>query len=282
VVRANWRVPALLGDIETARAAATGMADAPDPELRYQGAMAMAVLAQLDGDLDAALGWLDRAMRSAPTGNVGAWQPASEAIRLLLAVPDPTRAEDRIRAAERDALPPQRVFLSGARAIAAAQAGDSAESARARADFEQLLRRSPQPPPARQRLQADLEAAIAMAHDRPAEALGYLEGTHQPSRGLQPPGFLDLRFLEARALWLSGRGQEAQPLLLAVLEDASARLQSPLPWVRSLYLLGAIAREEGDDDAASDYFTRFVESWNNGSLDRDLVRDARVWLNRQD
>jgi cytochrome c-type biogenesis protein CcmH/NrfG len=46
-------------------------------------------------------------------------------------------------------------------------------------------------------------------------------------------------------------------------------------YVRSYYLLGQIALERGDLEAAREHYQRFLDYWASGDLDRDRVAQAK-------
>jgi serine/threonine protein kinase/TolB-like protein/tetratricopeptide (TPR) repeat protein len=276
-LRTGWRVHAMLGEIGLARRAAEELSEQPSGDARFEGNRALAVLAQFDGDVDSALDWYDQAAAAASARSSRAWQAEVEALRLLLSAPDSERADQRIvRLASIYRAPHHRALLVGAQALVAALQGRGSDADRLLREMEQLERRGPIAAGGRGRMAAQVRAAVALTRGDARAALQTLEGWG--SRSDTGPGLLDSRLLAAQALILLGNQPEARRALISLEQDAGAKLGAPVPFVRSLYYLGTLAWDNGDADRARAYFRRFVDSWGNGSLDRDRVQEARSFL----
>jgi TolA-binding protein len=73
----------------------------------------------------------------------------------------------------------------------------------------------------------------------------------------------------------SGDGEKAAEQLRRIVESGSKRVFRPEIYVRSYYLLGQIALEQGDLEEARTYYQRFLDHWADGDLDRDRVAQAK-------
>jgi tetratricopeptide (TPR) repeat protein/predicted Ser/Thr protein kinase len=114
---------------------------------------------------------------------------------------------------------------------------------------------------------ADWPAAIAgLSHAE--EALG-------PGFGAVSTDYSLVRSELARACEAAGRPDDAIAALRRITDSGVQRLITPLEYVRSLYHLGRLYEERGEVEAAQDHFRRFLEHWDQGDVDRDLVEDAR-------
>ena len=68
---------------------------------------------------------------------------------------------------------------------------------------------------------------------------------------------------------------QAQSRFERIVTSGLLRAGDPLPFVRSLYLLGQIHERKGDRAKAAEYYRRFVQYWGDGDIDRERVADAR-------
>lgn len=81
-------------------------------------------------------------------------------------------------------------------------------------------------------------------------------------------------FALGSAYLAAGKDADAAPQFQRIV-DSSARVATPIEFVRSLYFHGQIAERQGDRDKARAYYRRFVGYWSDGDIDRDRVAEAR-------
>jgi serine/threonine protein kinase/Flp pilus assembly protein TadD len=60
--------------------------------------------------------------------------------------------------------------------------------------------------------------------------------------------------------------------------DSRPHTFDPIAYVRSLYYLGRIHEELGDDAQARHFYQRFLDFWEDGDMDRDKVEEAQEFL----
>jgi len=84
-----------------------------------------------------------------------------------------------------------------------------------------------------------------------------------------------IRYAYARALVRIGSSDEAASVLESLVSNPQAVVHWPVPFVRSLYQLGAIYAATGKRDSAHILFRKFLRLWNDGDLDRLEVDEAR-------
>jgi DNA-binding winged helix-turn-helix (wHTH) protein/tetratricopeptide (TPR) repeat protein/TolB-like protein len=128
-----------------------------------------------------------------------------------------------------------------------------------------------------------LGAELAMARGDDAKAIEELEEAERllPPRGGiadETPQHVPVWYSLARINLDVGHTAEASRWLGKIVGSTTERLPWPIPYVRSLYLLGAIheAREEMDEAAL--FYGRFYTLWKDGDLDRDWIAHAERTL----
>ena len=82
----------------------------------------------------------------------------------------------------------------------------------------------------------------------------------------------------AEAYVAAGEPQHAAPLWRRIIASTDERLNHPIEYVRSFYRLAEHSASQGEDEAASDLYRRFLDHWQDGDLDRDLVAAAQRFL----
>jgi tetratricopeptide (TPR) repeat protein len=88
----------------------------------------------------------------------------------------------------------------------------------------------------------------------------------------------DFFFTLGSAYLDTGKDAEAATYFERIVKSGTLRANDPLPFVRSLYLLGQISEHKGDRAKAADYYRRFVQYWGDGDMDRERVAEARKKL----
>ena len=89
-----------------------------------------------------------------------------------------------------------------------------------------------------------------------------------------PSPHADLWFAAALANIKAGRDAEAAPLLERI-QSGYERQFSMETYARSFFLLGQIRERRGDGPRAREQYTRFLELWRDGDLERGWVAEAQ-------
>ncbi len=96
------------------------------------------------------------------------------------------------------------------------------------------------------------------------------------------PGFTneptDIRFALARAYRGVDRLDDAAVELRELIASGRNRSDRPIEYVRSFYLLGQLAEQQGQREEARRNYRRFVDYWADGDLDRDEIAHAQSFL----
>jgi serine/threonine protein kinase/tetratricopeptide (TPR) repeat protein/TolB-like protein len=86
-------------------------------------------------------------------------------------------------------------------------------------------------------------------------------------------------FFELGSAYLDAHDDvQGQARFERIVTSGMLRAGDPLPFVRSLYLLGQIHERKGDRAKAADYYRRFVQYWGEGDIDRERVADVKKKL----
>ena len=125
-----------------------------------------------------------------------------------------------------------------------------------------------------------LRGAIVLAEGDGSAAVEELEAAKSL---LSPNGgsleiAVDVHYDLARAYIANGKSQKARQELESVLEAGVIRIERPVRYVRSLYLLGEIAEAQGDREQARGFYQRFLDHWGDGDMDRERVEHARRFI----
>jgi len=167
-------------------------------------------------------------------------------------------------------------------ATAQAAAGHTAESAKTLARLETQVKQLPGRAELRRVHWA--RGRIALYRGAGAAAVRELRTAvamlprHGPPAG-PPSSHVDLWYDAAEALIEAGHDAEAGGLLERI-QEGHERVFGPDAWARSFYRLGEIYERRGDAARAREQYTRFVELWGGGDLERGWVEDARKKLGR--
>jgi len=114
-----------------------------------------------------------------------------------------------------------------------------------------------------------VHALIEVNHGSGAKALEYLKIATPYYQGLAA-----LRTLHGQAYLLNHQPQEAEKVLLPVLQLQHNGLEGPTPWLAQLYLARAYAME-GDKAKARTAYQDFLASWKNADPDLPLLAAAK-------
>jgi serine/threonine protein kinase/tetratricopeptide (TPR) repeat protein len=95
-----------------------------------------------------------------------------------------------------------------------------------------------------------------------------------PDRSFHAPVWFAL----GSALLASGDEEAALERFHRIAESCAERINWPLQYVRSLFFLGKIHAQRGDEEQARDYLQLFLDHWGDGEIDRNRVAEARELL----
>jgi tetratricopeptide (TPR) repeat protein len=101
---------------------------------------------------------------------------------------------------------------------------------------------------------------------------------HGPVLG-PPSAHGPLWYSAGLASFKAGRDADAVRLL-EQLQTGYERVFDPEAYARSFYLLGQIRERQGDMTRAREQYSRFVDLWGDGDLERGWVADARKKIGR--
>jgi tetratricopeptide (TPR) repeat protein len=121
----------------------------------------------------------------------------------------------------------------------------------------------------------DVDQAIVELEQ--AEALLPASGDTSIRSRIFGPDHPRIWFALASAYLRAGKTERAAERFRRVTESP-LRTRSPLEAVRSLYFLGQIHEQRGEEALARGYYRRFVDHWRDGDLDRDQVEHALRFL----
>jgi len=166
-------------------------------------------------------------------------------------------------------------------ALALAKAGDVEAAAAAVERFAATLENVPLPPLARRRIDAQVEALMALARRDVDSSIRSLRTALEANAGAGVnEDAVQIRFLLAEALWETDRQDEAVAFFRDIEQTTLPRVNQPQYWVRSLWYLGSYHAGRGEAAEAERYFSKFLEYWDDGEVERDKVAAARDFLDR--
>ncbi len=122
-----------------------------------------------------------------------------------------------------------------------------------------------------------LRGELARARGNPVKAV---EDLNKAASMLPPRSWGDehaeIWFALAQAHQEVGDQERAKEWFVRLTESRTERFSAPIPYVRSLYLLGRIHEDRGEMEKAREYYRRFLGYWKEGDFDRDRVADAQA------
>ncbi len=166
-------------------------------------------------------------------------------------------------------------------ALALAKAGDLEGASDAIQRFEAILENVPMPGSLRTRVDAQVEGLMAMGRRDVDSSIRNLRAALEanPSRDISEEA-VQIRFFLGESLWQSDRHDEAAELFRAIEQTGLARVNQPQHWIRSFWYLGSYHADRDENAEAERYFSKFLEYWGDGELDRDKVETAEDFLSR--
>ncbi|MGH9334490.1 MAG: tetratricopeptide repeat protein, partial [Vicinamibacteria bacterium] len=159
-------------------------------------------------------------------------------------------------------------------AIAAQSLGDDEEADRLRREYRHRI--DPALGARPQRLYHFLEGELAMARGDYEEAISQFEESESmlPPRGSAGVHTV-IWYSLATAHRLAGNQSEATDWYERIVESTEERLFEPIRYVRSFYYLGELYQADDEPEEARRNYQRFLDHWEDGDVDRDLVSEAR-------
>jgi tetratricopeptide (TPR) repeat protein/predicted Ser/Thr protein kinase len=261
-----------------------GFARSPSPFLQLLSHVGIALIGDARGRGRAAAEALDAASRVSGLPHELRAVVRNRVVRQLLYVNKhqeaATQAERALVGTEARELESETFETLQLLAVAQAAAGRDADSSKALASLEERAARLPGEREVRRIHWArgeialnrgDIDTAVAELNKACA-----MLSVHGPPVG-PPSSHGDLWYLAALANIKAGRDDEAAQLL-EKLQSGHERAYSTGPWARSFYLLGGIYERRGDTGRAREQYTRFLDLWGGGDMERGWVEEVRKKL----
>jgi len=281
---ARWRLSLLQKRWDLAKTSARRLAETPDPYWRWRGFASLAVLGLFQGQVDEALAWLDQAKEAYDGDNPQIGTGCDLTAELLLLVGRPEQSLDQATRAQqiaKDDWPAwEGMFWA---AIAQQRLSNAAEADRLAAELEPLG--DLLPGQVEERLYHRLLGLLAWERGDDATAVRELELAESmlPPRGLswhrhRLPDHVPLWYELATVYRKLGSADEAELRYRRITESGVEHLYHPVQYIRSHYYLAKLLEERGDASGARTAYRKFLDFWDNGEIDRDLVADARTRL----
>jgi tetratricopeptide (TPR) repeat protein len=275
VLPVRWEAHILAEEWDQARETAASLMESDEEVEKFVGGRMLVTTALYRGKADSVLRALDRYLASSPPGGSDyRTQPTLLKARVLLEVGDYGRAREAALSVSEleDHHGASRAALVIA-AIAAAKLGDRKQAEELTREYRRRI--DPALGIGPERLYHFLEGELAMERRSYEDAVSEFE----EAESMLPPGGVEaghalLWYSLATAHRMSGNEDEAASWYQRVIDSREERLLEPLPYVKSFYYLGKLREEEGDLEGAKASYRRFLDHFEEGDLDRDLVRKA--------
>ena len=275
----RWAAHIFVEEWDQARKTAAELMESEGPVEKFLGGRLMATTALYRGEIDSVLRALDRYLASVEGGESDyRVQPALLKARILLEIGEFQKAKDAALGVSEteDHYGASHAALALA-AIAAQRLGESEEAQELSREYLRRINPALGSPP--ERLYHFLQGEIAMERGEYEDAVGEFE----ESESMLPPRGEDgihtlIWYSLATAHRLSGNDSEALGWYQRIVESKEERLYEPLRYVRSFYFLGKLREAEGDSEGARESYQRFLDHFESGEIDRDLVREAEAEL----
>jgi serine/threonine protein kinase/tetratricopeptide (TPR) repeat protein len=277
VLPVRWASHIFMEEWDDARATAAELMESGAPVEEFLGGRLMATSALYRGEVSAVLRALDRYL-SSPEGRESEYrvQPALLKARILLEIGEADKARETalgvVHSTDRHGA--GKVGLAIA-AIAAQRGGDPEEARRLARDYRRSI--NPALGPGPERLYHFVEGEIALESGEYENAVSEFEEAESmlPPRGSDGVHTL-IWYSLATAHRLSGNDSEALSWYERIVESREERLFEPLRYVRSFFFMGKLHASEGDPEEAREGYQRFLDHFEGGEVDRDLVREAEA------
>jgi tetratricopeptide (TPR) repeat protein len=275
VLPLRWEAHVLTEEWDQARETAAALMESDEEVEKFVGGRLLVTTALYRGRVDSVLEALDRYLASAPPGESDyRIQPTLLKARILLEKGEYRRARDAALEVTdvEDHYGASHAALAFA-AIAAAKLGDRKQAEALTREYRRRI--DPALGIGLERLYHFLEGELAMERRSYEDAVSEFE----EAESMLPPGGVEaahalIWYSLANAHRLSDNTGEAMGWYQRVVDSREERLLEPLPYVKSFYYLGKLREEEGDVEGAKASYRRFLDHFEDGDLDRDLVREA--------
>jgi tetratricopeptide (TPR) repeat protein len=279
ILPVRWASHIFAEEWDEAGRTAAELMESKEPVEQFIGGRLMAVTALYRGEVGSVLRALDRRLASDEGGESDfRIQPALLKSRILLEIGEFQKAKDTALSVSEteDHYGASHAALALA-AIAAQRLGDSDEARKLGQEYRRRI--NPALGPAPERLHHFLQGEIAMERGEYDDAVAEFEESESmlPPRGSEGIHTL-IWYSLATAHRLSGNDDEALGWYQRIVESKEERLYEPIRYVRSFYFLGKLREAEGDSAGAREDYRRFLDHFENGEIDRDLVREAEAEL----
>ncbi len=279
VLPVRWAGHVLAEDWDKARETAAALMESEGSVEQFLGGRLMSTTALYRGEVDSVLRALDRYLSSVEGGESDfRIQPALLKARILLEIGEFRKAKDTaLGVSEAEDHYGASYAALALSAIAAQRLGESEEARELSREYRQRINPALGAPP--ERLFHFLQGEIALASRDYQSAISEFEEAESmlPPRG--PEGIHTLIWYSlATAHRLAGNDGEALGWYQRIVESREERLFEPLRYVRSFYFLGKLHDAGGDSEEARESFQRFLDHFESGEIDRDLVQEAEAEL----
>ncbi len=278
---ARWIATAIGGRWSAANATARRMAGSEDPYSRWRGLVALAVNRLWAGRIREAREHFEEATAAYAEPDANSATARCRAADALIQTGRFAEARDEARRALAEG-EGEWPGVEGRFHLALAEEGlgRPGEADRLAAELAALGEGAPSA--IETRLARHLGGLLAAGRGNPEAARAALEAAAAtlPPRGVpwhwhRLPDQVPVWYSLAGAHLEEGRPGQAAELFEKVVAGSSSRVEFPIRYARSLFLLGRIERERGAGRAAREHFERFLALWGDGDLDPGWVREAR-------
>jgi tetratricopeptide (TPR) repeat protein/TolB-like protein/tRNA A-37 threonylcarbamoyl transferase component Bud32 len=275
ILPVRWAAHIFAEEWDEAGRTAAQLMESGEPVEKFIGGRLMAVTALYQGEVGSVLRALDRHLVSAEGGESDfRIQPALLKSRILLEIGEFQEAKEAALSVSEteDHYGASHTALALA-AIAAQRLGDSEEAEELSREYRRRI--NPALGAAPERLHHFLQGELAMERGEYDHAVAEFEESESmlPPRGSEGIHTL-IWYSLATAHRLSGNDGEALGWYQRIVESREERLFEPIRYVRSFYFLGKLRDAEGESEGAHEGYQRFLDHFENGEIDRDLVREA--------
>jgi tetratricopeptide (TPR) repeat protein len=134
------------------------------------------------------------------------------------------------------------------------------------------------PSPSEKRRVQSVTGLLALQRKQITAAIGAMTAAEQQLPVTLASTFtphVPIWFAAGKAHLLANHDVEAAARFQRIVNAGYLRINWPIEFVRSFYLLGQISERQGDRAKAAEYYRRFVEYWGDGEIDREQVAEAR-------
>jgi tetratricopeptide (TPR) repeat protein len=273
----RWRIHALENDWVQARQHAFDMMHLDDPRAAGMGTLHLARGYLFEGRSHVAGALAEEAAFRFAQNHQDAADAISTAVEVRLGRDDAVGALELIREARAGGASPLDRRVAFWEPIALARIGRWAEADRARNRLGERLHQIPGP--SGQRLARRLDGELSLQRGAARQAVSSLT---EAARLLPPRGFcgdhVPIWYALARAHLTSGDAGQAEAWLEKAAGASWERLCWPIPYARTLALLGRIRAAAGRPDQAAEVYERYLALWGDGDLDAADRDEARQFL----